>query len=234
MSRLTLILVAASFSLILGCAPQPAPTPIAENPKSTKSSNPKPKKSGTQKSTAEVLSQLPGGDVPVSTNSAPNTAAIQTTSLSAQINGKTFPVKNITLLKFKESDKATSNGATDEAQKYHLEIMDGSDTFDSENQITIIFATDFKLPLQNHKINWKPAKFGSPEASKQSYPKPGTSVGRGIYFVNFESPSGSDMISDEISATLSFGKTTPTTQDFTINLTAKGIQIKGSATATYR
>lgn len=150
------------------------------------------------------------------------------------INGSTFDPQTIELLKFKDPDRVTNGTTKDEAQKYQLEIMDGPSVFDSKNIISVVFATDYKLPLEGHTINWKPTKFGTAEAREQAYPGPNISVGRGIYAVNVDSPNGSDMISDEITATIHFGKTTPTTQDFTIELTVKNIKLKGSGTAKYR
>lgn len=227
MSRLTLILAAIPISLVIGCSPTPPAQP--QNSTSPKSSPPIAKsQSGNSPSTEEVLSQLSAKDEQSSPQS-PNS-----NELNATINGSEFTPQTIELLKFKNPDRVSNGTTTDEAQKYQLEIMDGPSVFDSKNVITVVFATDYKMPLEGHAINWKPTKFGTPEAREQAYPGPDITVGRGIYAVNIDSPSGSDMISDDITATIQFGKTTSTSQEFTIDLTVKNIKLKGSGTAKYR
>lgn len=227
MSRLNLFLVATSFNLMLGCAP----TPPAQ-PKSLTAPPSKPPVTKTRTtnapSTEEVLSQLP------SENQSSSAQPPNKNGLIATINGSTFEPQTIELLKFKNPDRVTNGTTIDEAQKYQREIMDGPSVFDSKNIISIVFATDTKMALDGYTINWKPTKFGTPEAREQAYPNPNITVGRGIYAVNVDSPSGSDMISDEITATIQFGKSTATSQEFTIDLTVKNIKLKGSGTAKCR
>jgi hypothetical protein len=97
----------------------------------------------------------------------------------------------------------------DRAQAYVLEFKD-RDVFMADNTIQVWFAVDVGQPLDNLRLDCKPVEFGTEAYRKQHYRSGRGSVARGItgVFATVKRGGSSDtaMVSDNIGATLQFGK----------------------------
>lgn len=227
-------ILAALF--VIGCS---QPAPVAPEP----SAKPSPEKSAGRPRPGDYQSP-PAKRVPTQANRtarppreelpppAPLKAAPSATGneLVGQVLGQGFRPNHAEILAFKNPDTVTNNGQTDKAQKYHFELIQGTDTFDNDGSMLIIFATDYGVPLSNLSIDWKPTKFGTDEHRAQAYPQDG-GVGRGLYGVHLEWGGELEMVNDEIEARLNFGPEKGGQVPFVANVKTEKGWIRGKGIA---
>ncbi|MCA0360271.1 MAG: hypothetical protein LCH41_04385 [Armatimonadetes bacterium] len=222
--------------LVIGCS---QPAPVAPEPKakpSPEKSSSRPRAGDYQSSPSKRVPAQAKGSVrpprqelppPAPLDSAPSSEG---SDLLGQILGQGFRPNHAEILAFKNPDTVTNNGTTDKAQKYHFELIQGTDTFDNTGSMLIIFATDFGVPLSNLSIDWRPTKFGTDEHRAQAYPHDG-GVGRGVYGVHLSLGGDVEMVNDEIEARLNFGPEKGGQIPFVLNLKTEKGWVRGKGTA---
>jgi hypothetical protein len=133
-------------------------------------------------------------------------------SSTGSVDGRGFRPTEVKLKKLGVNSASMSGKVLDEAQAYILEFRTGRDFF-PDQAIEIWFAIDKGASLQNRQIVCKPFKFGTEGYRKQHYiPTKSACVARGITGVNFgarrgtESMPNMEMVNEEISCVLTFGR----------------------------